>query len=60
MTSLPTMPALAGLCNLPLHLYWDVDDRMVHDAIRSELADFDAFVGYVIAFLDRVGPSSLP
>jgi len=54
------MPALAGLCNLPLHLYWDVDDRMVHDAIRSELADFDAFVGYVIAFLDRVGPSSLP
>lgn len=56
---LPTMQALAGLRNLLVHLYWDVDDQMLHDAIRGELADFDSFVGYVMAFLDRVAPSSV-
>ena len=57
---LSTMQALAGLRNLLVHLYWDVDDRMLHDAIGGELADFDTFVGHIIAFLDRVTPSSLP
>jgi len=56
----PTMQALAGLRNLVMHLYWDVDDRMLHDAIGGELADFDTFVGHIIAYLDRVTPSSLP
>lgn len=56
----PTMQALAGLRNLLVHLYWDVDDRMLHDAIGGELADFDTFVGHIIAYLDRVTPSSLP
>jgi uncharacterized protein YutE (UPF0331/DUF86 family) len=36
----PTMQALAGLRNLLVRLYWDVDDRMLHDAIGGELADF--------------------
>lgn len=53
------MQALAGLRNLLVHLYWDVDDRMLHDAIGGELADFDTFVGHIIAYLDRVTPSSL-
>lgn len=55
---LPTMQALAGLRNLLAHLYWDVDDSMLHDPIHGELADFDTFVGYLMAFLDRVAPSS--
>lgn len=57
---LPTMQSLAGLRNLLVHLYWDVDDQMLYDAIRGELTDFDSFVRYVMAFLDRVAPSSLP
>jgi uncharacterized protein YutE (UPF0331/DUF86 family) len=40
-----TMQELAGLRNLLVHLYWEVDDAMVFDGIRSELGDFETFVG---------------
>jgi uncharacterized protein YutE (UPF0331/DUF86 family) len=47
-----TMQDLAGLRNLLVHLYWDVDDEMVYDGIRSELGDFETFVGHILDFLD--------
>jgi len=46
------MRELAGLRNLLVHLYWDVDDRILHEGIRSELSDFEAFVGQIVAYLD--------
>ena len=52
---IPTMQELAGLRNLLVHLYWDVDDRLLHDEIRTNLADFETFIGYVLAFLDKPG-----
>jgi uncharacterized protein YutE (UPF0331/DUF86 family) len=48
-----TMQELAGLRNLLVHLYWDVDDQMIYDGIRAELGDFDTFTGYIVAYLER-------
>ena len=47
-----TMRELAGMRNLLVHLYWDVDDQMVYDGVRSELGDFQTFVGHIMAFLE--------
>ena len=46
MTS--TMQALAGLRNLLVHVYWDVDDTMIHESLRSELGDFERFVTHIL------------
>lgn len=48
-----TMRELAGLRNLLVHLYWEVDDRMVYAGIRTELDDFETFVGHIVAHLDQ-------
>lgn len=48
-----TMRELAGLRNLLVHLYWDVDDGMLYEGIRSELADFESYVSHILAYLDR-------
>ncbi|NPV08228.1 MAG: DUF86 domain-containing protein [Anaerolineae bacterium] len=42
---------LAGLRNLLVHVYWEVDDRMVYRGIRAELGDFDAFIGWIARLL---------
>lgn len=46
-----TMQALAGLRNLLVHLYWEVDDRMIYQGIQVELGDFATFTQYVMAYL---------
>ncbi|MFQ6015923.1 MAG: DUF86 domain-containing protein [Anaerolineae bacterium] len=51
-----TMRAMAGMRNLLVHLYWEVDDRMVYETICTELDDFETFVSYVLAFMERIGP----
>ena len=48
-----TMRELAGLRNLLVHLYWDVDDQMVYEGIRSELRDFETFVEFIVAYLEQ-------
>ncbi|GAB4550332.1 MAG: DUF86 domain-containing protein [Anaerolineae bacterium] len=48
-----TMRELAGLRNLLVHLYWDVDDQMIYQGIRSELNDFETFVGHIIEYLEQ-------
>jgi uncharacterized protein YutE (UPF0331/DUF86 family) len=48
-----TMREMAGLRNLLVHLYWDVDDQVIYEGIRSELSDFETFVGYVLAYMDK-------
>jgi len=51
-----TMREMAGLRNLLVHLYWDVDDQMVYDGIHAELGDFETFVRSIVAFLDQANP----
>jgi len=46
-----TMQALAGLRNLLVHLYWEVDDQMIYRGIQAELGDFATFTQYVMAYL---------
>jgi uncharacterized protein YutE (UPF0331/DUF86 family) len=48
-----TMRELAGLRNLLVNLYWDVDDQVMYEAIRAELSDFETFVGYILAYMDK-------
>jgi uncharacterized protein YutE (UPF0331/DUF86 family) len=48
-----TMREPAGLRNLLVHLYWDVDDQVMYEAIRSELSDFETFVGYILVYMDK-------
>jgi len=47
-----TMREMAGLRNLLVHLYWDVDDQMIYDGIRSGLRDFEAFIEHILAYMD--------
>lgn len=47
------MQQLAGLRNLLVHLYLEVDDELVYEGIRNELEDFAAFADHILAFLDR-------
>ena len=47
-----TMQALAGLRNLLVHLYWEVDDRMIYEGIRAELQDFDTFTQHILHYLN--------
>jgi uncharacterized protein YutE (UPF0331/DUF86 family) len=44
--------ALSGLRNRLVHLYEDVDDRLVHAALEEGLADLDAYARAVAALLD--------
>jgi uncharacterized protein YutE (UPF0331/DUF86 family) len=55
-----TMRELAGLRNLLVHLYWDVDDEMIYAGISTELADFEAFVRCILDFLDQSASRSGP
>jgi len=46
-----TMRAMAGLRNLLVHLYWEVDDRMIYADIRGQLEDFETFIARVLDFM---------
>ena len=47
------MQELAGLRNLIVHIYWEIDDRMIYEGIQFELSDFEGFVEYILQYLDR-------
>jgi|YNPNPStandDraft_1061719.scaffolds.fasta_scaffold96600_2 uncharacterized protein YutE (UPF0331/DUF86 family) len=50
-----TMRALAGLRNLLVHLYWEVDDSMIHANLQSHLGDFETYISYIMRAL---GPTN--
>jgi uncharacterized protein YutE (UPF0331/DUF86 family) len=54
-----TMRELAGLRNLLVHVYWDVDDQMIYDGIRADLDDFEVFLGHILAYLDHSSSEAL-
>lgn len=47
-----TMQNLAGLRNLLVHVYWQIDDDMIYESLSKELDDFNKFISYVLAFLN--------
>lgn len=46
--------AMARFRNRLVHLYWDVDDPLVHEYLQTRLGDFQAFVENVAGFLSGV------
>ena len=46
-----TMRAMAGLRNLLVHLYWEVDDEMIYADIRTRLNDFETFIAHILDFV---------
>ena len=55
-----TMQALAGLRNLLVHLYWEVDDQMIYRGIQAELSDFATFTQHIMAYLQSAIASNDP
>ncbi len=46
---------MAGFRNAIVHEYMDVDAEIVFGVLMSGLADFEAFVGYIYAYMRRQG-----
>jgi len=44
---------LAGLRNRIVHLYDDIDHKLLHDYLKNELGDFDIFIKTILKYLER-------
>jgi uncharacterized protein YutE (UPF0331/DUF86 family) len=45
---------MARFRNLLVHLYGEVDNVQVYETLQNDLGDFETFVHYLLAFLDRI------
>jgi len=48
-----TLEKMAGFRNLLVHVYMQVNDRQVHENLRTRLVDFERFQNYVLQFLEH-------
>jgi len=46
---------MAGFRNRLVHLYWDVEERVVYDILQNRLDDFDSYRGYMLSHLMNLG-----
>ena len=46
---------MAKFRNRLVHIYWEVDERQVHEILRTRLGDFGVFAGALSNFLGRGG-----
>lgn len=47
---------MKGFRNILVHEYGEVDDRIVYEAVRARLVDFELFKREVVKALEGVGP----
>ncbi len=47
-----TLEKMAGFRNRLVHVYSDVDDKMVHEFLRTRLGDFEKFKEFVLKFIE--------
>jgi uncharacterized protein YutE (UPF0331/DUF86 family) len=52
---LPTLRQMVSFRNRVVHLYWDVDDRVVYQVTQANLGDLDQFASLILAYLERAG-----
>lgn len=52
-----TVRQMAGLRNLLVHLYWEVDDAQIYEDLKNRLGDFDRYARYIIDFVKRQSSS---
>ena len=48
---MPTLRQMVSFRNRVVHLYWDVDDEMVHRILQENLGDFETYIGYILDFV---------
>ncbi len=48
-----SMKQLAGLRNLLVHVYWEIDDGKIYDDVQSDIGDFDTYVRHILEFVKR-------
>jgi uncharacterized protein YutE (UPF0331/DUF86 family) len=49
---LPTLRQMVQFRNRIVHLYWEVNEGVVYEILQNNLKDFNAFMHYIINFLD--------
>ena len=45
---------MSAMRNVLVHVYWEVDSKLVYRTIHGELDDFGKFLSYVMAFLNKL------
>ena len=45
---------MSAMRNVLVHVYWEVDSKLVYRTIHDELDDFGKFLSYVMAFLNKL------
>ncbi len=46
-----TLRQMAGVRNLLVHLYWEVDDAQLYADLQNNLDDFDQYAQYILKFV---------
>jgi uncharacterized protein YutE (UPF0331/DUF86 family) len=49
---MPTLRQMVSFRNRVVHLYWDVDDATVYRILQDNLGDFDAYIKYILDFVE--------
>jgi uncharacterized protein YutE (UPF0331/DUF86 family) len=55
MEHLDTYRRMVRFRDVVVHLYFAVDNRRVFEVIKNNLSDFDAFIGEMRSYLDKIG-----
>ncbi len=50
---LPVLRNMVSFRNRLVHLYWEVDDRVVYQILQENLGDFEKYIGYIVNFMQR-------
>jgi uncharacterized protein YutE (UPF0331/DUF86 family) len=50
---LPALLQMARFRNRLVHLYWELDEKMIYDILQHNLGDFDAFARCIMAHLEN-------
>jgi uncharacterized protein YutE (UPF0331/DUF86 family)/predicted nucleotidyltransferase len=48
------LEAMAGMRNVLVHLYWDIDYPLIYRTIREDLDVFEAYVAHLFKYLDSL------
>ena len=48
------LAAMAGMRNVLVHLYWDVDYALLYEIVRERLGTFERFLQHIFLYIERV------
>ncbi len=50
---LPVLRNMVSFRNRLVHLYWEVDERIVYQVLQENLGDFERYIGYIVDFVQK-------